>query len=126
MAILLLRRRAGLAEFTDEVVRSDEAQAMLGRVEFGVDPEAEAAGYNTMTSIVRVYLHDGRVLEARAAFGTGSPQRPMSADRLRQKFLECTMAGGVPEHAATDAAGRIAELESQGSVREIVAALSVR
>ena len=124
IAILLLRRRAGLAEFTDEVVRSDEAQAMLSRVEFGVDPEAEAAGYNTMTSIVRVFLHDGRVLEARAAFGTGSPERPMSPERLRQKFLECTAAGGIADERAIEAADRIAELEKQTSIREIVAALS--
>ena len=124
MAILLLRRRAGLAEFTDAVVTSREAQAMLGRVEFGVDPEAEAAGYNTMTSIVRVHLDDGRTLEARAAFGLGSPQRPMDSERLLAKFLECTEAGGISETAAREAAERVAQLETQTSLEPVVTALS--
>ena len=78
MAILLLERRGGLREFTDEVVRRPDVQAMIERVRFEVDDEAERAGYNTMTSIVRVHLRDGRLLEGRAAFGKGSPANPMT------------------------------------------------
>jgi 2-methylcitrate dehydratase PrpD len=51
MASLLLFGKAGLNEFTDAVVNRPEVQAMIARVDFGVDPAAEAAGYNKMTTI---------------------------------------------------------------------------
>jgi len=44
MAILVIERQAGLTEFTDAVVNRPDVQAMIGRVEFDVHPEAEAAG----------------------------------------------------------------------------------
>ena len=36
MAILLLERRAGLAEFTDETVHRPDVKAMIEKVDFGV------------------------------------------------------------------------------------------
>ena len=40
MAALLLYGRAGLGEFTDEVVNRPEVQSMIERVHFGVNPVA--------------------------------------------------------------------------------------
>ena len=54
MAILLLEGRAGLAEFTDEVVLRPDVQAMIEKVEFVVDDEAERAGYHKMTTIIDI------------------------------------------------------------------------
>ena len=53
MAILLLERRAGLAEFTDEVVNRPDVKQMIERIDFGIHPNAEAAGYD-----VRRYAGD--------------------------------------------------------------------
>ena len=44
MAILLIERKAGLEQFTDDVVNRPDVQALLQRVDFGVNAEAEAAG----------------------------------------------------------------------------------
>src|SRR5947209_754432 len=68
MAILLLRGKAGLSEFSDHVVRSADVQEMIGRVNFYVDPEAESAGFDKMTSLLRIQLKDGRVITGRADF----------------------------------------------------------
>src|SRR4051812_36496898 len=46
MAILLLEGRAGLSEFTDEVVLRPDVQAMIEKVDFVIDDEAERAGYH--------------------------------------------------------------------------------
>jgi 2-methylcitrate dehydratase PrpD len=119
MAILLLRRRAGLMEFRDEVVNEPEVRAAIEKVRFEVDPEAEAAGYNTMTSIIRVRLTDGRTLESRAAFAKGSPANPMSEAELREKFLGCLEAGGIGTEAGTRAADRILDLENQTDLQGI-------
>src|SRR4029079_9513521 len=61
MAILLLERKAGLEQFTDEVVNRSDVQAMIAKVDFGTHPEAEAAGFDKMTTIVEVETDDGRV-----------------------------------------------------------------
>jgi 2-methylcitrate dehydratase PrpD len=60
MAILLLERRAGLSEFTDEVVNRPDVQAMIAKVDFVVDDRAEAAGYHKMTTYIDIDLADGR------------------------------------------------------------------
>jgi 2-methylcitrate dehydratase PrpD len=126
IAILLLRGRAGLAEFRDEVVVSPEVQAVVEKVRFHVDPEADEAGYHTMTSIIRVHMNDGRELETRAAFGKGSPANPMSEAELLEKFTGCLAAGGIDADAGQRAAGLILDLESQPDVRAITGLLSRR
>jgi 2-methylcitrate dehydratase PrpD len=83
MAILLLERKGGLNEFTDEIVNRPDVQAMIQKVEFGVHPEAEAAGYDKMTTILEIALTDGRVIRDRADFGKGSPANPMTTTRWR-------------------------------------------
>src|SRR4029079_5649976 len=58
MRILLLERRGGLEEFTDAVVNRPDVQAMITKVDFGVNAEAEAAGFDklpTLDAIGTVY-----------------------------------------------------------------------
>jgi 2-methylcitrate dehydratase PrpD len=124
IAILLLRGRAGLAEFRDEVVGDPAVKATIEKVRFEVDPEADAAGYNNMTSIIRVRLRDGREIEGRAAFAKGSPANPMSEQELRRKFMDCLDAGGVGADAGRRAADLILDLESQTDLRAITRLLS--
>ena len=124
LAILLLRARAGLAEFTDEVVRSADVRAMVDRVRLEIDPEAEAAGYDLMTSIVRVHLKDGQVLEERCDFSRGQPANPMTAEELAAKFLENVDAVGVSEDRGREAHDRILDLENQTSLKPIIEALT--
>ena len=45
ISILLLDRKAGLGKFTDKVVQRPDVQAMIPRVNFYVDQEAEKAGF---------------------------------------------------------------------------------
>jgi 2-methylcitrate dehydratase PrpD len=95
MAILLLERKGGLQEFTDDVVNRADVQAMIRKVDFGVHPEAEAAGFDKMTTIIEVELTDGKVLKTQADFGKGSPANPMSDAELSDKFRECASWGGL-------------------------------
>jgi 2-methylcitrate dehydratase PrpD len=126
MAILCIERRAGLAEFTDDVVMRDDVRQMMQRVRFDVDPEAEGAGYNNMTSIVRIHMHNGALYEGRAAFAKGSPQNPMSESEIREKFLDCIAAGSVNRAAGDHAADLILDLENQPDLREIIGLLVTR
>jgi 2-methylcitrate dehydratase PrpD len=125
MAILLLDRRAGLAEFTNATVGRADVRDMIERVTFEVDPVAEAAGSHTMSSLVEVRLADGRAFESRAEYGKGSPQKPMSDDELMTKFIECAEWGGLPRDRAQLTGERILRLEDEPDVRDLVAAANV-
>src|SRR6202040_3665774 len=69
IAILLLERKAGLGEFSDKVVQRADVQQMIRRVNFYVDPEAERAGFDKMTSILKITLKNGKIISGEAAFG---------------------------------------------------------
>src|SRR5229473_2783772 len=82
MAILLPDGEANQTKFTDVVANRDDVQKMIERVRFYVDPEAEKAGYDKMTTILKITLKDGRRISGRADFGKGSPTNPMSYDEV--------------------------------------------
>jgi len=119
MAILLLERRAGLAEFTDAVVKRADVQRMIRRIAFGVHPEAEAAGYEKMTTLIDIHCRDGRVLSGRADFGKGSPANPMSDDDLAAKFRECAAWGGLPPGLSDRIINLVFNLENLPSTRTL-------
>jgi 2-methylcitrate dehydratase PrpD len=102
MAILLLERKGGLEQFTDAVVNRPDVQAMIAKVNFGVHPEAEAAGFDKMTTILEIELNDGQVITGQADFGKGSPANPMTDAELSEKFRQCAAWGGL-DAAATKA-----------------------
>jgi len=112
IAIVLLERRAGLAQYTDAVVRRADVQEMVRRVNFYVDPEAEAAGFDKMTSLVRIRLKDGRVLSGHAQFAKGSPANPMSYAEVADKFRDCAEFARWPRGKAEPVIDLVAKLES--------------
>ncbi len=123
MAILLLDGRGGLPEFTDEVVNRPDVKAMIERVHFGVHPEAEAAGYDKMTTIIDIKLKDGQTISGRADFGKGSPQNPMSYDEVADKFRECATFAKWP-NAKTEAIVKcVQDLDAVPRVSELTSLL---
>ncbi|HSB68944.1 MAG TPA: MmgE/PrpD family protein [Candidatus Methylomirabilis sp.] len=124
MAILLLMRKAGLPEFTDEVVNRPDVQAMIRKVDFGVHPEAEAAGYDKMTSIIEIALKDGRKISGQADFGKGSPANPMSYEEVADKFRECAAFSRWPSEKAERVIDTVRGLEDLADVRTLTSLLS--
>jgi 2-methylcitrate dehydratase PrpD len=124
MAILLLERKGGLNEFTDEIVNRLDVQAMIQKVDFGVHPEAEAAGYDKMTTILEIVLKDGRTITGRADFGKGSPANPMSYDEVADKFRECAAYSRWPGKKAEQVVELVRHLDRVKDVRELTALLS--
>lgn len=123
MAILLIAGRAGLAEFTDEVVNRADVKAMIERVDFVVDEEAEAAGYDKMTTLIEVALKDGRKLKGRADFGKGSPANPMSYDEVSDKFRETAGFAGLGKDKIGDVVAMVRDLESLPAIGRLLAPL---
>ena len=125
MAILLLERKGGLEQFTDAVVNRPDVQAMIARVDFGVHPEAEAAGFDKMTTIIEIELDDGKVIKGQADFGKGSPANPMTDDELSQKFRQCAEWGMMPKDRIATVLDMLWHIEELADVNELTKLLRV-
>jgi 2-methylcitrate dehydratase PrpD len=112
MAVLLLENKAGLKEFTDETVNRPDIRQLIERVDFHVHPEAEAAGYDKMTTILTIHLKSGAQITGRADFGKGSPARPFTYAEVADKFRDCAAFAQWSEEKAEAAVSLVAELES--------------
>lgn len=123
MAILLLERRGGLSEFTDEVVNRPDVKGMIEKVDFVVDEDAEAAGYHKMTTIIDIELIDGRKISGRADFGKGSPANPMSYDEVAEKFHGCCEFAGIAKRRADEIVALVRDLETLPDIGRLTAHL---
>ena len=124
MAILMLERRAGLAEFTDEVVNRRDVQSMIEKINFHVHPEAEAAGYDKMTTIIDIHRKDGTTISGRADFGKGSPADPMSYDEVARKFRECAESAGWSSEKAEGIIETVRSIERLDDVANLTKLLA--
>ena len=100
LAILLIEHRANLGDFIDEVVTRPDVRAMIERVNFYVDPIAEAAGYDRMKTIITVHRNDGSSVAGEADFGKGSPDNPMTFEEVAHKFRGCCEFANWPTDKA--------------------------
>ncbi|HSE94202.1 MAG TPA: MmgE/PrpD family protein [Methylomirabilota bacterium] len=84
IAVILIRGRASLAEFTDEAVRDEAVLRLAGRVSYDLD---ETIDYpRQFIGQVSVRLRDGRVLDARQNHPRGGADHPLTAAELEAKF----------------------------------------
>jgi 2-methylcitrate dehydratase PrpD len=124
ISILILERKAGLSQFADAVVQRADVQEMIGRVNFYVDPEAEAAGFDKMTSILKIHLKGGRVLSGRAEFAKGSPSNPMSYDEVADKFRGCAEFAKWPKQKTEALIAFVKTLETAPDVSALTPLLT--
>ena len=124
LAILLLERKAGLAEFTDASVQRPDVQEMIRRITFSVAPEAEKAGFDKMTSLLRIRLKGGKAIAGRAEFAKGSPSNPMSYDEVADKFRGCAAFARWPAAKAEAVIATVKALEQEPEMGRLTAALA--
>jgi 2-methylcitrate dehydratase PrpD len=124
MAILLLERKAGLGEFSDKVAQRPDVREMIGKINFYVDPEAEGAGFDKMTSILKIHLKDGRIITGRADFAKGSPSNPMTFEEAATKFRGCAEYAGCPKGKAEKIIAFVRFLETASNISALWPLLS--
>jgi 2-methylcitrate dehydratase PrpD len=125
LAILLLERKAGLGEFSAKVVDRPDVQEMIRKINFYVDPEAESAGFDKMTSILKIQLKDGRAITGRADFAKGSPANPMTFEEAATKFRGCAEYAGCSKPQAEKIISLVRTLDSVPDVDVLAPLLSV-
>ena len=100
LSVLLLKRRAGLAEFQDDIVNAPDVRANMELVELIRDQGIEDKGFDRMRSRIEIELKDGRTLAQDADVSRGSPDRPMSTEEIFAKFDECARESLASEKRA--------------------------
>jgi 2-methylcitrate dehydratase PrpD len=114
MAIAVLERKAGIAQFVDSKVRQKRVVELMKRVKLYVDDELEALGFDRVRSRIRIKLHNGRTIEGRYDVARGHPARPMSWTEIADKFAECASLALPADDGAyvIDLVAGLAELKS--------------
>lgn len=100
LASILLRRKAGLREYTTEFVNRSEVREAMRKVKTILDPKLARMGVDKMRSVVEVELRDGRVVKKLAEKARGTPEKPLKGHELEDKFREC--ASFVLDEEKTD------------------------
>jgi 2-methylcitrate dehydratase PrpD len=123
LSMIVIARRAGRAEFTDEFVQGAAMQDMQGRVTCTLDPGIESQGMDVIRSRIEVELNSGKTLvqEADERY-RGGPDKPMTDDDLEQKTAACV--AGILDHermeALIAAAGGVIELDDVGDLARAI------
>ncbi len=100
MASIVLRRKAGLSEFSDDFVQSRGCQEMQKKVEVSIDPEIDALGKGRIVSKIYLTTKDGETyFEESDRFYRGGPKNPLSWEEVSEKFRDASQHVLGPESA---------------------------
>jgi 2-methylcitrate dehydratase PrpD len=124
LAILLLERKAGLSQFSDRMVQRPDVQRMINRINFYIDPDAESAGFDKMTSLLKIHMNDGSVITGRADFAKGSPTNPMTFEEAATKFRGCAEFAEWPKAKTEKIIAFVTALETAPDVSALSPLLS--
>jgi 2-methylcitrate dehydratase PrpD len=121
VATILVRGRAGLAEFADEAVRDAEVLGVARRVSYQLDATIDYP--RQFVGDVEITLADGRVLRERQDRPRGGPDAPLTPGEVAAKFRG--NAGLVLPPAQVDAAMRAVDALATGApLADLLASLT--
>ncbi len=107
IAVGLVDRAAGLAQFTDERVRDPSLRDIASRVSYVIDPENEYP--DNFTGNMHVTLDDGSVIEVDKPHMRGGAKEPLSEADIAAKFAANVRFGGASD---ADAARLLAAVQN--------------
>lgn len=125
MAIAVLERKAGIAQFQDRKVRDRRVIDLMKRVTLYIDDELERLGYDQVRSRLRITLKSGRVIENRYDVARGHPEKPMTWEELVEKFCDCA-ALILPDRKAEQVVAHVERIEKLQTLRPLLNALAVK
>ena len=131
VAVSLIDRKAGLAQYAQDRIDRGDVQPLMKRVRVSVPDDFEhhkgqwgVDGVNWSEMRISVCLKDGRVIERARSHAKGSAAFPAGWDDIAEKFAECT--DGILDATQRDTATAIIkELDTLPRVRELTEVLRV-
>lgn len=125
MAIAVLEKKAGIAQFVDRKVLSPKVVALMRRVRLYVDREMEGLGYDQVRCRITVELKSGKTVTGRKDVARGHPLNPMSWEELGEKFRDCARSV-LDQRSSEKVVELLAHLEQQDSVVPLLRLLRPR
>lgn len=120
VATMLVRGEADLDAFSDAAVRDPAVLALAARVSAHPDPESDYPRH--FPGILRLTLHDGRVVEYREPLNRGCPERPLGEAEVEAKFAR-NAARALPPERTRRVAAIVADLARQRDLGPLLSAL---
>ena len=101
MAMAIITRRATFAELSENFLRRSDVEALMRKVRISPFPtdDSEADSLSSSEDRVLVTLKDGRRLQRQLDHPRGHAARPLAAEVLWTKFLDC-VSGAMSEAQA--------------------------
>ena len=84
IAVMIVRGRAGLDEFTEEAIRDPAVLELAHRVRYELDPTIDYPRH--FSGHVKVFMRDGRVLEENQPHPRGGFEDPLPPAEIEEKF----------------------------------------
>jgi 2-methylcitrate dehydratase PrpD len=106
-----------LKAFTEESIRDEKIKALARKVSIAVDPEF-ADLLDDSPARVTVTLADGRTVQRMRYYASGTPQVPLTAAQVEEKFFDCA-AHAVDRPAATRIFAFMNRFEQEPSFAEL-------
>ncbi len=125
LAIVLAERRAGLAEFTDEMVGRADIRNLMSRIDYSSFDEP-GVDYTNVTTLLEIELLDGETVSGRADFAPGSTADPMSFDDVAEKFRGCADHAGWPVDKSARAIAMVERLDELENIATLTRTLSAQ
>ena len=122
LALALVERKVGLAQFTDEKVRDPRIIEMMRKITVYPESALREAGGNEVTARIQIDLEDGRSLERLATLATGTGQQWIGESELTEKFRECaeTVLPTLRVEQALAGLHRLEDLRGIGELMNII------
>jgi 2-methylcitrate dehydratase PrpD len=121
LALIALKGRAGLADFTEPSLKDRDVRAFHDKVKMVLDPEIDRAYPRRWMGRVTVKTRDGREIEKRIASPKGDPDNCLNRAELEDKALRLAQfAGGATEEELKRIVARVWRLRDEKDVRDFL------
>ena len=116
IAVMLIRGRAGLEEFTDEAIHEPSVLALARKVRYELDSTIDYPRH--FSGHVKIRLADGSVLEANQAHPRGGFEDPLLPEEIEAKF-RAHASLRLPRDRADQIIETVARLEEMPNITSL-------
>ncbi|WP_418286473.1 MmgE/PrpD family protein [Halorubrum sp. DTA46] len=123
LASVLRERDPGVHEFTDEYVTAPETREQTAKIERDFKPNLFGGDYANYAARVTVETVDSEEYSTEMTHAPGHPSNPLSEERIRAKFDECTR-DVITDEEADVVYDAIQHLDDDGELDRLIDAVS--
>ena len=126
LAALLVDRKCGLNQFTDEYVNSPKIQSAIELIDYFpfTSDEEKLNQHTIVTSYVCIKLKNGQSYSIRKDFGKGNKADPLTFSEIENKFMECSEFCHWDSQKSHQAINLIKHLEVVEDMRQLTQLLT--